>query len=139
MKSGPQLRETALYCLTSAKVVMLSNHQGRRPWARLAPLHSDFDRLLAAVRRQNSILLQGVEQVRCAFYNGTLGTGFGQRFHAANDALPRPDSPLTKRRRLMGSRTCWASQKLCGPTYCSAEHDSRFCQRAAPQLRGSPG
>ena len=27
-------------------------------------------------------------QVRCAVYNGTLGTGFGQRFHAANDALP---------------------------------------------------
>ena len=28
-------------------------------------------------------------QVRCAVYNGTLGTGFGQRFHAANDALPQ--------------------------------------------------
>ena len=27
-------------------------------------------------------------QVRCALYNGTLGTGFGQRFYAANDALP---------------------------------------------------
>jgi hypothetical protein len=27
-------------------------------------------------------------QVRCAVYNGTLGTGFGQRFYAANDALP---------------------------------------------------
>src|SRR5215211_5305054 len=26
-------------------------------------------------------------QVRCAVYNGTLGTGFGQRFYAANDAL----------------------------------------------------
>jgi hypothetical protein len=25
---------------------------------------------------------------RCAVYNGTLGTGFGQRFYAANDALP---------------------------------------------------
>jgi hypothetical protein len=24
-------------------------------------------------------------QVRCAVYNGTLGTGFGQRFQAAND------------------------------------------------------
>ncbi|WP_424140459.1 hypothetical protein [Roseomonas chloroacetimidivorans] len=24
-------------------------------------------------------------QVRCAVYNGTLGTGFGQRFSAAND------------------------------------------------------
>src|SRR4051794_32127652 len=24
-------------------------------------------------------------QVRCALYNGTLGTGFGQRFYAAND------------------------------------------------------
>ena len=28
-------------------------------------------------------------QVRCAVYNGTLGNGFGQRFCAANDALPR--------------------------------------------------
>ena len=28
-------------------------------------------------------------QVRCAVYNGTLGTGFGQRFHAANDPLPQ--------------------------------------------------
>ena len=27
-------------------------------------------------------------QVRCAVYNGTLGTGFGQRFCAANDPLP---------------------------------------------------
>jgi len=28
-------------------------------------------------------------QVRCAVYNGTLGTGFGQRFWAANDLLPQ--------------------------------------------------
>jgi hypothetical protein len=27
-------------------------------------------------------------QVRCAVYNGTLGTGFGQRFQAANDQHP---------------------------------------------------
>ena len=27
-------------------------------------------------------------QVRCAVHNGTLGSGFGQRFHAANDLLP---------------------------------------------------
>ena len=27
-------------------------------------------------------------QVRCAVYNGTLGTGFGQRFHPANDPHP---------------------------------------------------
>jgi hypothetical protein len=27
-------------------------------------------------------------QVRCAVYNGTLGTGFGQRFYPANDPLP---------------------------------------------------
>src|SRR5919107_1684554 len=27
-------------------------------------------------------------QVRCALYNGTLGTGFGQRFQAANDQHP---------------------------------------------------
>ena len=30
-------------------------------------------------------------QVRCAVYNGTLGTGFGQRFQAANDQ----HSPVT--------------------------------------------
>ena len=28
-------------------------------------------------------------QVRCAVYNGTLGTGFGQRFNAAKDLLPQ--------------------------------------------------
>ena len=28
-------------------------------------------------------------QVRCALYNGTLGASFGQRFFAANDALPK--------------------------------------------------
>ena len=28
-------------------------------------------------------------QVRCAVYNGTLGTGFGQRFQAANDYYPQ--------------------------------------------------
>ena len=28
-------------------------------------------------------------QVRCAVYNGTLGSGFGQRFHAANDTRPQ--------------------------------------------------
>jgi hypothetical protein len=27
-------------------------------------------------------------QVRCAVYNGTLGSEFGQRFHAANDSIP---------------------------------------------------
>jgi hypothetical protein len=35
-------------------------------------------------RRGADLLLQ----VRCAVYNGTLGTGFGQRFHAANDPHP---------------------------------------------------
>ena len=29
-----------------------------------------------------------VLQIRCAVYNGTLGTGFGQRFQAANDQHP---------------------------------------------------
>ena len=32
-------------------------------------------------------------QVRCAVYNGTLGTGFGQRFQAANDPHPPASSP----------------------------------------------
>ena len=27
-------------------------------------------------------------QVRCAVYNGTLGSGFGQRFRSANDPSP---------------------------------------------------
>jgi hypothetical protein len=28
-------------------------------------------------------------QVRYAVYNGTLGSGFGQRFHPANDQFPQ--------------------------------------------------
>ncbi len=28
-------------------------------------------------------------QVRCAVYNGTFGSGFGQRFSPANDPLPQ--------------------------------------------------
>ena len=28
-------------------------------------------------------------QVRCAVYNGTFGSGFGQRFYPANDPLPQ--------------------------------------------------
>jgi hypothetical protein len=35
-------------------------------------------------RRGADLLLQ----VRCAVYNGTLGTGFGQRFQATNDPHP---------------------------------------------------
>jgi hypothetical protein len=36
-------------------------------------------------RRGSDLLLQ----VRCAVYNGTLGSGFGQRFQPANDPLPQ--------------------------------------------------
>jgi hypothetical protein len=36
-------------------------------------------------RRGADLLLQ----VRCAVYNGTLGSGFGQRFRPANDPLPQ--------------------------------------------------
>jgi hypothetical protein len=36
-------------------------------------------------RRGADLLLQ----VRCAVYNGTLGSGFGQRFQPANDRLPQ--------------------------------------------------
>ena len=36
-------------------------------------------------RRGADLLLQ----VRCAVYNGTLGSGFGQRFHPANDPHPQ--------------------------------------------------
>ena len=35
-------------------------------------------------RRGADLLLQ----VRCAAYNGALGSGFGQRFRPANDLLP---------------------------------------------------
>ncbi len=35
-------------------------------------------------RRGADLLLQ----VRCAVYNGTLGSGFGQRFQPANDLCP---------------------------------------------------
>jgi hypothetical protein len=37
-------------------------------------------------RRGADLLLQ----VRCAVYNGTLGSGFAQKFHPANDRLPQP-------------------------------------------------
>jgi hypothetical protein len=37
-------------------------------------------------RRGADLLLQ----VRCAVYNGTLGSGFGQKFYPANDQLPQP-------------------------------------------------
>jgi hypothetical protein len=30
--------------------------------------------------------------VRCAVYNGTLGSGFGQKFHPANDSNPHPQA-----------------------------------------------
>jgi len=36
-------------------------------------------------RRGADLLLQ----IRCALYNGTLGSGFGQRFHPANDQHPQ--------------------------------------------------
>ena len=36
-------------------------------------------------RRVADLLLQ----VRCAVYNGTLGSGFGQRFQPANNQLPQ--------------------------------------------------
>jgi hypothetical protein len=36
-------------------------------------------------RRGADLLLQ----VRCAIYNGTLGSGFGQIFEPANDPIPR--------------------------------------------------
>ena len=35
-------------------------------------------------RRGANLLLQ----VRCAVYNGTLGSGYGQKFHPANDTQP---------------------------------------------------
>jgi hypothetical protein len=43
-------------------------------------------------RRGANLLLQ----VRCAVYNGTLGSGYGQRFHPANDThrLPPIAMPL---------------------------------------------
>jgi hypothetical protein len=37
-------------------------------------------------RRGADLLLQ----VRCAVYNGTIGSGFGQRSQPANDQLPLP-------------------------------------------------
>src|SRR5271157_4505030 len=39
-------------------------------------------------RRGANLLLQ----VRCAVYNGTLGSGFGQKFHPANDTHPHPQA-----------------------------------------------
>ena len=42
-------------------------------------------------RRGANLLLQ----VRCAVYNGTLGSGYGQKFHPANDTHPLGDCRLT--------------------------------------------
>jgi hypothetical protein len=39
-------------------------------------------------RRRASLLLQ----VRCAVYNDTLGSGYGQKFHPANDTHPYPQT-----------------------------------------------
>jgi hypothetical protein len=39
-------------------------------------------------RRGANLLLQ----VRCAVYNGTLGSGYGQKFHPANDTHPHPQA-----------------------------------------------
>ncbi len=39
-------------------------------------------------RRGANLLLQ----VRCAVYNGTLGSGYGQKFHPANDSHPHPQA-----------------------------------------------
>ena len=39
-------------------------------------------------RRGADLLLQ----VRCAVYNGTLGSGYGQKFHPANDTHPHPQA-----------------------------------------------
>ena len=39
-------------------------------------------------RRGANLLLQ----VRCAVYNGTLGSGYGQKFHPANDTYPHPQA-----------------------------------------------
>ena len=33
-------------------------------------------------------------QVRRAVYNGTLGSGYGQRFHAANGTHPHPQAEI---------------------------------------------
>jgi hypothetical protein len=39
-------------------------------------------------RRGANLLLQ----VRCAVYNGTPGSGYGQKFHSANDTHPHPQA-----------------------------------------------
>jgi hypothetical protein len=61
---------------------------GRRPaWAAnfLVIRPMDRSQQMRWSRRGADLLLQ----LRCAVYNGTLGNNFGQRFYAANDALPQ--------------------------------------------------
>ena len=59
------------------------------PW-RMPPNPANMTRRLDRIQgppdrtRTRDLLLQ----VRCAVYNGTLGTGFGRRFQAANDPHP---------------------------------------------------
>jgi len=51
-------------------------------------------------RRGADLLLQ----VRCAVYNGTLGSGFGQKFHPANDPCP----PILLKRPSPASKRCFS-------------------------------
>ena len=54
-------------------------------------------------RRGADLLLQ----VRCAVYNGTLGSGFGQKFQPANDPYPpMRDSRLTPNLAAVPTRSC---------------------------------
>ncbi|MBV8703227.1 MAG: hypothetical protein JO118_05905 [Acetobacteraceae bacterium] len=57
-------------------------------------------------RRGADLLLQ----VRCAVYNGTLGSGFGQKFQPAND--PSPSIPVAAWPPILRqSHSCWISAR----------------------------
>jgi transposase-like protein len=59
------------------------------PRQRRLPLDPSFAAVPMRWSRQGANL---PPQVRCAVYNGTLGSGYGQRFHPANDTRPHPQA-----------------------------------------------
>jgi hypothetical protein len=60
------------------------NHRSTTLWNGQGGLPALRPHLSLPRRRGADLLLQ----VRCAVYNGTLGSEFGQKFHPANDSCP---------------------------------------------------
>ncbi len=72
-------------------------------------------------RRGAGLLLQ----VRCAIYNGTLGSGFGQKFHPANDHIHRwrsPPNPQSRDGSLASTARCRLNRRRRIRPCFSASH-----------------